>query len=100
MPQTDPKHRNLGFEKATNRSDCVIARRRITRPVRKEYSVWIECQHVFSRGLRRNNRQPTTAIHEHAQNIEFDTEVIGHHMELEILWCKGFEPLAQRPAAL
>ncbi len=81
MAKTDTKHRNVGFQESLNRADGVVARLRVARAIRQENPVRIQRQHLISRRLRRDNRQATAAIHQHAQNVALGAVVISHHVE-------------------
>ncbi len=79
--QTDTEYRNICFQHFADRSDCVIARLRVSRAIGQEYAVGIHGQHLAGRGLRWHDCHLAVTLCQHAQNIALHAVIEGHHVE-------------------
>src|SRR5215472_9451823 len=80
MSETDPEDRLTAHESA-DRIDRVCTRLRISRTIRQENSVRLECEYIFCWSLRRNHRNFASFTAQLAQNVLLDTEVVRNLVE-------------------
>ena len=71
--------------------DRVSDRLGIAGTIREENAVGLQREHVCRRSLRRHDGNVAAVIHEQAQNILLDAEIVGHHaMALGFCLRRGF----------
>lgn len=80
MAEADAEHRDLGIEEFADRLDRVVARFGVAGAVGKEDAVRVQRQHFAGRCLRRHHGQAAAARHQHAQDVQLDAVVVGHHV--------------------
>src|SRR5713226_4392783 len=80
MAQADSEDRDPPQELADVR-DGVGHRLRVTGPVREKHAIGREREHVFGRGLRRDDGDLAVVVHQQPEDILLDAEIIGHHTE-------------------
>ena len=77
MPETDSEDRFLS-EQAPNIPDRIVHGFRIARTIGQKNSVGIQIQHVLGRSRRRHDRDARAAVHEIAEDVGLDSEVVRH----------------------
>ena len=85
MAETDAEHRQLGLDEFTRGGNGVGARLGITGAVRQQHPAWFELEHVSRRSLRRHHGHSAPTVHQHAQDVAFDAEIVGDDMETLVL---------------
>ena len=81
VAEADTEQRHLRLEDLARRRDSVVARLRITGPVRQEYAVGIHGQDLGGGRRRRHHRDAAAEACERAQDVALDAEVVGDHVQ-------------------
>ena len=80
MAQANAECRCTGIDQGAGCRDGVVARLRIARAVAQENTIGLQRERISRAGLRWHHRDFAATRAEHAQDVGFDAEVIGHHM--------------------
>ena len=71
-------------------------RLRIAGAVREKHAVRLQRQHVFGRGLRRHHGHVAVRVHQQAQDVLLDAEIVGHHAKaLRVLFAPACRAVAR-----
>lgn len=97
VSQADAEHGLAAVNQFSHRGDGVIAGLGVAGAVGEEDAVGVHTEHVLRRGLRGHHGQPAAACGEHAQDIGFHAEIVGHNVIG--LFGGGNEALAELPFA-
>ncbi len=81
MAEADAERRSPGVDDFADRTDRVVAGLRVPRTIGQKYSVRFEREGFLCLSLRGENRDPTAAFHEHAQDVALDAVVVSDDME-------------------
>ena len=85
VPQANAKGGHARFNDFARGGNGVVARLRVARAVGEENAIRLHGQHFGGRRLRGHHRHLAAARGQHAQDVVFHAEVIGHHAELRLL---------------
>src|SRR5207248_693160 len=88
MSQADAEYRRFP-EQAANVFDGVRAWLGITGAVGQKNAVWLKCEHIFCRRLRRHHRHVAALAGEHPQDVVLDAVVVSNYMKLRRLTCSA-----------
>ena len=87
MPQTNAKYRQVFIKEFARRVNCIVTWLRIPRTIAQKHAIGIHRQYFGCRRLRRHNRDVTTALSEHAQDIALDAKVVCHDFKFWVGLC-------------
>ena len=84
VTQTDAEGGQTCVHQGTGGGNGVVAGLRVTRTVAQEHAIRLQGQHLGRGRLGGDNGDPAAAAGQHAQDVEFHTEVVGHHVEARL----------------
>ena len=83
VAQANAEHR-LAADQLANVGHLGDQRFGIAGAVRQENAVGRQAEHVFGGSERRNHRDAAASVHQAAQNIVLDTEIVCHHVVADL----------------
>ena len=86
MAQADAEDRDFADQFADLRG-LVVERLGIAGAVREKHAVGLQRQHIFGGGAGRDHRNPAAGMHQAAQDVALDAEIVGDHVMADLGVC-------------